>query len=115
MPPVILTGEWIPENLLLIETPDGWKLAAVIDFGDVMTCWRGYDLLGPSTFMRAEVPAGLRAFLEGYGVPAENYDHLMRRRLTTLMMLDGTSGMRGIAITDRRSSARKLEDLEDLI
>ncbi|WP_414633679.1 phosphotransferase [Paracoccus marcusii] len=47
----------IPENLLLTETSTGWKLAAVIDFGDVMTGWREYDLLGPSTFMCAGVPA----------------------------------------------------------
>lgn len=113
--PVILTGEWIPENLLLTETSDGWKLAAVIDFGDVMTGWREYDLLGPSTFMCAGVPARLQAFLEGYGVPAETYDHAMRRRLTTLMMLHRASDMRGIAITDWQSSVRKLEDLEDLI
>ena len=72
--PVILTGEWIPENLLLIETSNGWKLAAVIDFGDVM-----------------------------------------RRRLTTLMMLHGASDMRGIAIPDWQSSVKTLGDLEDLI
>jgi hygromycin-B 7''-O-kinase len=113
--PVILPGEWIPENLLLTEASDGWQLTAVIDFGDVMTRWREYDLLGPSTFMCAGVPDRLRAFLEGYGVPAEDYDDAMRRRLTTLMMLHGASDMRGIAITDWQSSVRKLEDLEDLI
>ncbi|WP_252928895.1 phosphotransferase [Paracoccus sp. 08] len=113
--PVILTGEWIPENLLLTETSDGWQLAAVIDFGDVMTGWREYDLLGPSTFMCAGVPDRLRAFLEGYGVPAEDYNNAMRRRLTTLMMLHGASDMRGIAICDWQASVRKLEDLEDLI
>lgn len=113
--PVILTGEWIPENLLLTETPDGWRLAAVIDFGDVMTGWREYDLLGPSTFMCAGVPSRLRAFLEGYGVAAEDYDDAMRRRLTTLMMLHGASDMRGVAITDWQSFVRNLEDLENLI
>ena len=115
MQPVILTGEWIPENLLLTETSDGWRLAAVIDFGDVMTGWREYDLLGPSTFMCVGVPDRLRAFLEGYGVPAEDYDDAMRRRLTTLMMLHRASDMRGIAIDDWQSSVRTLKDLEDLI
>lgn len=113
--PVILTGEWIPENLLLTETSTGWKLAAVIDFGDVMTGWREYDLLGPSTFMCAGVPSRLQSFLEGYGVTAEDYDDKMRRRLTTLMMLHGASDMRGIAIPDWQSSVRTLGDLEDLI
>ena len=113
--PVILTGEWIPENLLLTETSTGWKLAAVIDFGDVMTGWREYDLLGPSTFICAGVPGRLQSFLEGYGVTAEDYDDAMRRRLTTLMMLHGASDMRGIAIPDWQSSVRTLGDLEDLI
>lgn len=113
--PVILTGEWIPENLLLTETSTGWKLAAVIDFGDVMTGWREYDLLGPSTFMCAGVPGRLQSFLEGYGVTPEDYDDAMRRRLTTLMMLHGASDMRGIAIPDWQSSVRTLGDLEDLI
>ena len=113
--PVVLTGEWIPENLLLTETSTGWKLAAVIDFGDVMTGWREYDLLGPSTFMCAGVPDRLQALLEGYGVTAEDYDDAMRRRLTTLMMLHGSSDMRGIAIPNWQSSVRTLEDLENLI
>ena len=112
---MLFRSEWIPENLLLTETSDGWQLAAVIDFGDVMTGWREYDLLGPSTFMCAGVPDRLRAFLEGYGVPAEDYNNAMRRRLTTLMMLHGASDMRGIAICDCQASVRKLEDLEDLI
>lgn len=105
----------IPENLLLTETSTGWKLAAVIDFGDVMTGWREYDLLGPSTFMCAGVPGRLQSFLEGYGVTAEDYDDAMRRRLTTLMMLHGASDMRGIAIPDWQSSVRTLGDVEDLI
>lgn len=113
--PVILTGEWIPENLLLTETSTDWKLAAVIDFGDVMTGWRKYDLLGPSTFMCAGVPGRLKSFLEGYGVTPEDYDDAMRRRLMTLMMLHGASDMRGIAIPDWQSSVRTLGDLEDLI
>lgn len=113
--PVILTGEWIPENLLLTKTSDGWRLAAVIDFGDVMTGWREYDLLGPSTFMCAGVPDRLRAFLDGYGVRAADYDHAMRRRLTTLVMLHRASDLRHIAISDWQSRVTRFQDLEDLI
>ena len=113
--PVILTGEWIPENLLLTRTSNGWRLAAVIDFGDVMTGWREYDLLGPSTFMCAGVPDRLRAFLDGYGVRAADYDPAMRRRLTTLMMLHRASDLRHIAISDWQSRATGFQDLEDLI
>ena len=44
-PPVILTGEYIPENFLLSRDGADWHLAGLIDFGDVMTgganmtCW----------------------------------------------------------------------------
>src|SRR5215217_2924157 len=31
-PPVILTGEYIPENFLLSRDGDGWRLAGLIDF-----------------------------------------------------------------------------------
>ena len=46
-PPVILTGEYIPENFLLDCRRRRWRLAGLIDFGDVMTGWREYDLIGP--------------------------------------------------------------------
>src|SRR5689334_21187204 len=36
-PPVILTGEYIPENFLLAEDSGEWRLAGLIDTGDVMT------------------------------------------------------------------------------
>ena len=46
--PVILTGEFIPENFLLSCDHGAWRLAGLIDFGDVMTGRGEYDLLGPS-------------------------------------------------------------------
>jgi hygromycin-B 7''-O-kinase len=39
-PPVILTGEYIPQNFLLDRRGDEWSLAGLIDFGDVLTGWR---------------------------------------------------------------------------
>jgi hygromycin-B 7''-O-kinase len=52
-PAVILTGEYIPENFLLSGESGRWGLSGLIDFGDVMTGWGEYDLLGPSAFMTA--------------------------------------------------------------
>src|ERR1700712_2288642 len=49
--PVILTGEYIPENLLLSREEGGWRLSGLIDFGDVFTGLGEYDLLGPSVVM----------------------------------------------------------------
>jgi len=36
------------ENFLLSRDSGGWRLSGLIDFGDVMTGWGEYDLLGPS-------------------------------------------------------------------
>lgn len=113
--PVILTGEWIPENLLLNQTSEGWRLAAVIDFGDVMTGWGEYDLLGPSTFMCAGVPSHLKRLLEGYGVTAPEYDAAMRQRLLTLMLLHRASDLRKINIAGWENSIERLQDLQNLI
>src|SRR3981081_3165781 len=55
-PPVILTGEYIPENFLLSRGGSGWRLAGLIDFGDVMTGRGEYDLLGPSAFITGGMP-----------------------------------------------------------
>ncbi len=113
--PVILTGEWIPENLLLDQTSEGWRLAAVIDFGDVMTGRGEYDLLGPSTFMCAGVPSHVRRLLEGYGVKAPEYDEAMRQRLLTLMLLHRASDLRKINIAGWENSIERLRDLQNLI
>ena len=69
-PPVILTGEYIPENFLLSRDGSGWHLAGLIDFGDVMTGRGEYDLLGPSAFMTAGVPRRVRRLFEGFGYSA---------------------------------------------
>ena len=60
-PPVILTGEYIPENFLLSRGRADWRVAGLIDFGDVMTGRGEYDLLGPSAFMTAGMPRRVRA------------------------------------------------------
>lgn len=55
--PVILTGEYIPENFLLGRHGDDWHISGLFDFGDVLTGWREYDLLGPSASCRPAGPA----------------------------------------------------------
>ncbi len=77
-PPVILTGEYIPENFLLSRDASGWRLSGLIDFGDVMTGRGEYDLLGPSALhgrrhaaAGAEPVRGLRIFSFGYHARSE--------------------------------------------
>jgi hygromycin-B 7''-O-kinase len=62
--PVILTGEYIPENFLLSRDGNGWRLSGLFDFGDVMTGFGEYDLLGPSAFMAAGMKRRVRSLLE---------------------------------------------------
>ena len=64
-PPVILTGEYIPENFLLSRDGDRWRLSGLFDFGDVMTGWGEYDLLGPSAFMTAGMPRRVEVCSKG--------------------------------------------------
>src|SRR5689334_2640367 len=65
-PPVILIGEYIPENFLLARDDGAWRVAGLFDFGDVMTGFRDYDLLGPSAFMTAGRPRRVQSLFEGF-------------------------------------------------
>ncbi|AMJ61367.1 aminoglycoside phosphotransferase family protein [Bosea sp. PAMC 26642] len=114
-PPVILTGEYIPENFLLGKTNGRWGLAGLIDFGDVMTGWREYDLLGPSAFMAAGRPGRVCSLLRGFGY-GDAVDPIVRRRLLTLIFLHRASDpMRHICIEGWEHRINRLTDLEDLI
>ncbi len=114
-PTVILTGEWIPENLLLSQEGGRWKLAAVIDFGDVMTGWREYDLLGPSAFMCAGSVRRVRSLFRGYGVTESDCDAAMRRRLLTLMLLHRASDLRNVHIDGWEDRIANLFELEKIV
>ena len=56
--PVILTGEYIPENFLVVRDHDGWRVSGLFDFGDVFAGFGDYDLMGPSAFMAATISFG---------------------------------------------------------
>lgn len=115
-PPVILTGEYIPENFLLSGDGDGWCLAGLIDFGDVMTGWGEYDLLGPSAFMTAGMPRRVRSLFEGYGYSAADITPDLKRRLMALMLLHHASDpVRHICIEGWQQRASDLHALQDLL
>jgi hygromycin-B 7''-O-kinase len=114
--PVLLTGEYIPENFLLRESSEGWELSALIDFGDVMTGWGEYDLVGPSTFMAGGEPGRIKNLLRGYGYADAQIDGDLRRRLMTLLLLHRFSHPAGqVRIDDWQKKARTLQELERLI
>lgn len=112
--PVILTGEYIPENFLLEERADGWHLAGLFDFGDVFAGPGEYDLLGPSAFMVEGRPGRLAALMAGYG--SGPVDEALRQRLLTLVFLHRASDpLRQIAIPDWPARARTLQELGHLL
>jgi hygromycin-B 7''-O-kinase len=115
-PPVILTGEYIPENLLLSRDAGGWHLAGLIDFGDVMTGWGEYDLLGPSAFMTSGMPRRARSLFEGYGYSSADINPDLKRRLMALTLLHRFSDpVRHICIEGWQEQAGDLHELQDLI
>ncbi|TAJ28241.1 aminoglycoside phosphotransferase family protein [Bosea sp. (in: a-proteobacteria)] len=114
--PVILTGEYIPENFLLEERADGWHLSGLFDFGDVFAGLGEYDLLGPSAFMVQGKPGRLAALLAGYGYGPGRLDDALRQRLLTLVFLHRASDpMRQIAIPDWPARAGTLQELGRLL
>jgi hygromycin-B 7''-O-kinase len=114
--PVILTGEYIPENFLLEERGDGWHLAGLFDFGDVFAGFGEYDLLGPSAFMTEGRPGRVRALFAGYGYGPDRIDDALVRRLLILTFLHRASDPMGkIAIPRWPSKARTLEQLGQMM
>lgn len=115
-PPVILTGEYIPENFLLSSEGGNWRLSGLIDFGDVMTGWGEYDLLGPSAFMTAGMPRRVRSLFSGFGYLKADIDFTMKRRLMALMLLHRASDpVSHICIEGWQQKAADLFELQELL
>lgn len=115
-PPVILTGEYIPENFLLSRESGTWRLAGLIDFGDVFTGWGEYDLLGPSVFMAAGMPRRVQSFFDGFGYSPEDVTPALTRRLAALMLLHRFSDLnRQMCIDGWQQKAADLSGLERLL
>jgi hygromycin-B 7''-O-kinase len=115
-PPVILTGEYIPENFLLSSEGGNWRLSGLIDFGDVMTGWGEYDLLGPSAFMTAGVPRRVQSLFSGFGYSKADINFTMKRRLMALMLLHRASDpVSHICIEGWQQKAADLFELQELL
>jgi hygromycin-B 7''-O-kinase len=115
-PPVILVGEYIPENFLMARRGDGWHVAGLFDFGDVKTGWGEYDLLGPSAFMAAGNPRRVRSLFDGFGVARADVTFALKRRLLALMLLHSASDpLRHICIPGWPDRVDDLVQLQELI
>jgi hygromycin-B 7''-O-kinase len=115
-PPIILVGEYIPENFLLSRKGDKWRLSGLFDFGDVMTGFGEYDLLGPSAFMTSGMTRRIRSLFDGFGYSAAEITPDVKRRLMALMLLHRASDpVRHISIEDWQAKAADLFELQDLL
>jgi hygromycin-B 7''-O-kinase len=115
-PPVILVGEYIPENFLLSHDLGGWHLSGLFDFGDVLTGWGEYDLLGPSAFMTEGIERRVRSLLEGFGYSSAAFGPPLAQRLMALMLLHRASDLVGhLRIAGWQDKARDLFELAELL
>jgi hygromycin-B 7''-O-kinase len=115
-PPVILTGEYGPENFLLSREDGDWRLSGLIDFGDAFTGWGEYDLLGPSVFLAGGLPRRVRSLLTGFGYSRADMTPALTRRLMTLALLHRFSDLnRQICIEGWQQQAGDLFELERLL
>ncbi len=113
---VLLTGEYTPENLLVTPRDGAWRLAGLLDFGDVMVGAPDYDLVGPGSFLAAGRPARLRALLLGYGYGAGQLTPALRQRLMALLLLHRYSDLDlQIRIDGWRDRVAGLDELEALL
>ena len=100
-PPVILTGEYIPENFLLSCNDGSWRLSGLIDFGDVMT---------------AGMPRRVRSLFRGFGYSRAACDFTLKRRLMALLLLHRFSNpVRHICIDGWQQKAGDLHQLQELL
>ena len=114
--PVILIGEYIPENFLLSRDGNGWRLSGLFDFGDVMTGLGEYDLLGPSAFMTAGMKRRVRSLFEGFGYSDADINPALKRRLMALMLLHRVSDpIRHIRIEGWQEKAGDLVEQQELL
>lgn len=115
-PPVILTGEYTPFNLLADKIDSQWQVTGMIDFGDAMIGFREYDFLGPCLFLGEGNASLIDALFDGYRYTTPRFDAALRRRLMTLAILHRYSHLRAqIRIDDWPSRVQSLPNLERLI
>jgi hygromycin-B 7''-O-kinase len=114
--PVILTGEYTPENLLMGRAHARWEVRGLIDFGDAMVGFREYDLLGPGSFLAAGRRHYLRALLGSYGYGEEEMNPGLGRRLMRLLLLHRYSHLDvQVRIDGWRDRVRTWDELQELL
>ncbi|MEZ6186926.1 MAG: aminoglycoside 3'-phosphotransferase/choline kinase family protein [Planctomycetota bacterium] len=108
---VFLHTELLGEHVLLEDTPRGWDVSGLIDFGDARAGAAEYDMVAPVEFVFRGQPGCLRGFLQGYGYPAEALGLELRRRLLTWGLLHRFGSLPRMLAAAGDPAPRALEDL----
>jgi len=107
-PPVMLTGEYTPMNLLV----QGDRLAGMYDFGDGLVGPAPYDWLGPLCFLAAGHRARCDALLAGLGAPPGRD---WRLPLMRLLLLHRYSNLQAQLALPGWQSAPSFEALAEMV
>jgi hygromycin-B 7''-O-kinase len=114
--PVVLTGEYTPENLLMTRHAGAWRVSGLIDFGDVMIGFNEYDLLGPGTFLVSGDALRLRELLVGFGYGDPHPSSGLSQRLMRMLLLHRFSDLHSqVKIDGWQDRVRDLDELEALL
>jgi hygromycin-B 7''-O-kinase len=114
--PVALTGEYTPANLLVARRAGAWRIAGLIDFGDVMVGFCEYDLLGPGAFLTSGDAQRLENLLVGFGYDALKLTHDLSQRLMRMLLLHRYSDLNvQVKIDGWKDRVRNLDELEGLL
>ncbi|WP_437956004.1 phosphotransferase [Sorangium sp. So ce119] len=114
--PVLLTGEYTPENLLVTRTGERWSVTGMLDFADACLGPREYDQLGPCLFLAAGNADLQRAFLCSYGYPLTDLTPSLSHKLMALSLLHRYSNLRfQLRMAGWESEVSSLAELEQRV
>ncbi|WP_437710413.1 aminoglycoside 3'-phosphotransferase/choline kinase family protein [Sorangium sp. So ce448] len=114
--PVLLTGEYTPENLLVTRAGGRWTVTGMIDFADACLGAPEYDLLGPCLFLSAGNADLQRAFLGACGYAPADLGPALTRKLMALALLHRYSNLRfQLRLEGWESQVSSLPELEQTI
>jgi hygromycin-B 7''-O-kinase len=84
--PVLINADLNPEHIFCRETPAGWDVTGILDFGDAMLGHPYYEFVCPG-FILAGQPALRRMLLLAYGLNAAALTEALSRQLTAYILL----------------------------
>jgi hygromycin-B 7''-O-kinase len=109
--PCLLNADITEDHVLVAESPQGWEITGLIDFGDAMAGDLEYEFVAVARGALGGDRAAFRRFLAGYG--RASVDPRFPRRLLAWALLHRFSDMRPhVARLGGPRAVRRLEDLQ---